>query len=284
MTHAFFKALLFLGAGSVIHALSGQQDIFKMGGLRKELPLTFWTFTAGWAAILGLPPFSGFFSKDGIIHEVWISPHGGGVLAGVLLFSALITAYYMTRLYVLVFFGASRISKKEKEHLHESPLVMTLPLMVLALASLAGGWFGAPVKFSPAGGIHGGTAGEHGVPESLVMAASVLAALAGAAMARFRYAKKVESEPVLDPFRIDSFYGMAFGKGVPALAGWIGRWIEDGVVQRLAGWTSSLVGLSGNLIRVVQTGSAQAYLVMIVIAMAAFLSWLFFGVGGYGKF
>jgi len=284
MTHAFFKALLFLGAGSVIHALSGQQDIFKMGGLRKELPLTFWTFTAGWAAILGLPPFSGFFSKDGIIHEVWISPHGGGVLAGVLLFSALITAYYMTRLYVLVFFGASRISKKEKEHLHESPLVMTLPLMVLALASLAGGWFGAPVKFSPAGGIHGGTAGEHGVPESLVMAASVLAALAGAAMARFRYAKKAESEPVLDPFRIDSFYGMAFGKGVPALAGWIGRWIEDGVVQRLAGWTSSLVGLSGNLIRVVQTGSAQAYLVMIVIAMAAFLSWLFFGVGGYGKF
>ncbi|NDG84022.1 MAG: NADH-quinone oxidoreductase subunit L [Proteobacteria bacterium] len=280
MTHAFFKALLFLGAGSVIHALSGQQDIFKMGGLRKALPFTFWSFTAGWAAILGLPPFSGFFSKDGIIHEVWVSTRGGPVLGGVLLLSALLTAYYMTRLYVLVFLGDSRITREEKDHLHESPLVMTVPLMLLAIASLAGGWFGAPVAFPHSEVGHG----SHAVSENLIMAASVAVALLGAGFAWMRYGKKAKPEPVLDPFRIDAFYGAVFGKGVMKLSSFVGRILEDALVQRFSGWTSSVVGLTGNLIRVVQTGSAQAYLVMIVIAMAAVLSWLFFGVGGYGKF
>ena len=277
MTHAFFKALLFLGAGSVIHALSGNQNIFKMGGLRRSIPITFWTFTAGWAAILGLPPFSGFFSKDEIIYESLVSPKGSPVLFGVLLLTALLTSFYMTRLYVLVFFGQSRLSKHEKEHLHESPWVMTLPLIVLGLASIVGGWFGAPVGF-------GAQESHEAISPKMIMAISVLAAILGASLAWFKYSRKQNEEAVLDPFRIDQFYGRVFGRGTLWLSEVLGRFVEEAILQRILGVTSALVDLSGNMIRVVQTGSAQTYLVMIVIAMAAVLSWILFGVGTYGKF
>ncbi len=280
MTHAFFKALLFLGAGSVIHALSGNQDIFRMGGLRKSLPFTFWTFSAGWAAILGLPPFSGFFSKDEIIHDALVSRHGSLVLSGVLLFSALLTAFYMTRLYVLVFFGDSRLSAKEKAHVHESPFVMTIPLMVLAGASLAGGWFGAPVELASYEKAVRAPASAH----TLVMVLSVAAALIGAFVARARYSRNTDSEPVLDPFRIDRFYGQVFGRGVYRLSDAIGRVLEETLVQGFLRGTAAIVDLSGNLIRTVQTGSAQTYLLMMVLAVAAVVSWIFFGVTGYGKF
>jgi NADH-quinone oxidoreductase subunit L len=277
MTHAFFKALLFLGAGSVIHALSGSQNIFKMGGLRKSLPVTFWTFSAGWAAILGLPPFSGFFSKDEIIYESLVAPKGSPVLFGVLLLTALTTAFYMTRLYVLVFFGPSRISKHEKEHLHESPWVMTLPLMVLALASLVGGWFGAPVSF--------GSHELHGaVSPKMIMGVSVLVAMVGSGLAWFKYSRAQKEEAILDPFRIDQIYGRVFGRGTLWFSEGVGRFVEEAILQRILYFTSALVDLSGNMIRVVQTGSAQTYLVMIVIAMAAVLSWILFGVSTYGKF
>jgi NADH-quinone oxidoreductase subunit L len=277
MTHAFFKALLFLGAGSVIHALSGSQNIFKMGGLRRAIPVTFWTFTVGWAAILGFPPFSGFFSKDEIIYESLISPRGSPVLFGVLLLTALITAFYMTRLYVLVFFGQTRISKHEKEHLHESPWVMTLPLIVLAIASLVGGWFGAPVEF-------GAHEGHEAISPKVVMGISVMVALIGASLAWMKYSRKTAEEPILDPFRIDRSYAFLFGRGTLKLSDALGRFVEEAILQRLIGFTSAFVSLSGNMIRVVQTGSAQTYLVMIVIAMAAILSWILFGVGTYGKF
>jgi NADH-quinone oxidoreductase subunit L len=160
LTHAFFKALLFLAAGSVIHALSGEQDMRAMGGLRKKIPITFWTMTAAVLAISGIPPFAGFFSKDEILYQAFISPNGAGkILWFIGLLTAGLTSFYMFRLWYLTFFGESRAheaaaytsepghhaEKEEHKHpVHESPAVMTIPLIILAILSVIGGWVGVP--------------------------------------------------------------------------------------------------------------------------------------------
>jgi NADH-quinone oxidoreductase subunit L len=141
VTHAFFKALLFLAAGSVIHAMGGQQDMHAMGGLRKTIPITFWTMSAGVFAISGLPPFSGFFSKDAILYQAFLSPTAGPLLWFVGLVTAGLTAFYMFRLWYLTFFGATRT---HDVHPHESPWSMLIPLILLAVLALAGGWIGIP--------------------------------------------------------------------------------------------------------------------------------------------
>jgi NADH-quinone oxidoreductase subunit L len=141
VTHAFFKGLLFLAAGSVIHALGGQQDMRAMGGLRKAIPITFWTMSAGVFAISGLPPFSGFFSKDEILYQTFLSPTAGPILWFVGLVTALLTAFYMFRLWYLTFFGESR---SHDAHPHESPWSMLVPLIILAVFSVADGWIGIP--------------------------------------------------------------------------------------------------------------------------------------------
>ena len=149
LTHAFFKALLFLAAGSVIHALNGEQDMREMGGLRTKIPITFWTMTAGVVAIAGIPPFAGFVSKDEILYRTFISPGIGPVLWFVGLFTALLTSFYMFRLYFLTFFGERRGTDHE-EHghgshgVHESPGIMLFPLAILAVLSVIGGWVGWP--------------------------------------------------------------------------------------------------------------------------------------------
>ncbi len=149
MTHAFFKALLFLGAGSVIHALSGEQDITRMGGLRRHLPVTHATFLVAVLAIAGIPPFAGFFSKDGILAGVLgaAGESGAGILLALWMMGVLtagITAFYMTRLYLLVFAGEPRMSVETLHHVHESPAVMTLPLVALAVGSTLAGLLGVP--------------------------------------------------------------------------------------------------------------------------------------------
>ncbi|MBK7770165.1 MAG: NADH-quinone oxidoreductase subunit L [bacterium] len=144
MTHAFFKALLFLGSGSVIHAMSGEQDMRVMGGLAKKLPITFWTFLAGTFAIAGVFPLAGFFSKDEILWKAFSSDGGGITLWAVAFLVAGLTAFYMMRLVVLTFHGENRASHEVRHHIHESPLSMTLPLVVLAVLSVVGGWIGWP--------------------------------------------------------------------------------------------------------------------------------------------
>jgi len=141
-THAFFKALLFLSAGSVIHGMGGEQDIRKMGGLRKAMPVTFWVFLIGTFAIAGFPLLSGFFSKDEIFAYTWA--HGGKVWWGLAGLGAMFTAIYMCRLLYVTFFGEFRGTAEQKHHLHESPKVMTIPLMILAVLSVAGGFLNTP--------------------------------------------------------------------------------------------------------------------------------------------
>jgi NADH-quinone oxidoreductase subunit L len=144
MTHAFFKALLFLGAGSVIHALSGEQDMRKMGALRAKIPTTFWTFFVATLAIAGLPPLAGFVSKDEILWQSFAGPYGHRLLWAIGWITAGMTAFYMFRLLFLTFFGSSRVPPEVEHHVHESPETMLTPLRILAVLSIIGGFVGWP--------------------------------------------------------------------------------------------------------------------------------------------
>jgi NADH-quinone oxidoreductase subunit L len=147
MTHAFFKALLFLAAGSVIHAMGGEQDMRLMGGLRKKIPVTFWTMSMGVFAIAGLPPLAAFFSKDEILYQVFLSDNPLHILLwAVGMLTALLTSFYMFRLWFKTFFGTPRFNEHHV-HVHESPLSMTVPLSILAVLSIIGGWVGVPLAF-----------------------------------------------------------------------------------------------------------------------------------------
>ncbi|MBI1988061.1 MAG: NADH-quinone oxidoreductase subunit L [Nitrospinae bacterium] len=209
MTHAFFKALLFLGSGSVIHGMSGEQDMRKMGGLRRHMPITFLTFAVATIAIAGIPPFAGFFSKDEILWQAFSSPHGhiglwliGAVAAGM-------TAFYMSRLVFMTFFGESRVDEHAAHHLHESPRNMTVPLSILAVLSVVGGWVGIPQALGGSNRIHAflapvlgghGEAAAHGavvhhpsaVAEYGLMLLSVAIALGGIGLAYQMYLRRPE--------------------------------------------------------------------------------------------
>jgi NADH-quinone oxidoreductase subunit L len=154
MTHAFFKGLLFLGAGSVMHSLGGELDMRKMGALRKKIPYTFWTFFIATLAIAGIPGLSGFFSKDEILWQAFSSSHGHFLLWLVAAIAAGMTAFYMFRALFMTFFGESRVDEHVAHHIHESPKIMTVPLMVLALLSIIGGYVGVPHVLGGANHIH----------------------------------------------------------------------------------------------------------------------------------
>ena len=143
MTHAFFKGLLFLAAGSVIHAMGGEQEMTKMGGLRNKIPVTYWTMLIGTLAIAGIPGFAGFFSKDEILEAAKSGPNANLALWLLGIAGAGLTSFYMFRLVFLTFFGKPRYDE-HKVHVHESPKNMTVPLVILAFLSIFGGWFAAP--------------------------------------------------------------------------------------------------------------------------------------------
>jgi NADH-quinone oxidoreductase subunit L len=261
MTHAFFKALLFLGAGSVIHALSGEQDIMKMGGLGRLVPRTHVTFLVATLAISGIVPFSGFFSKDEILWNAWLrSP----VLWAVGVGGAFLTAFYMMRLYILVFRGRERFDEETRHHLHESPDVMTVPLIVLAVLSAVGGWVGIPAVIS--GGIpnlferwlepvlpkvaHAAGEAAHGAGLEIgLMAVSLAVALAGLGLGWLFYEKRPEIpdllatrarllyELVYRKYFVDEIYGkivLAPYYALCRLSAWFDRWVIDGAVNGAA--------------------------------------------------
>ncbi|HXB61752.1 MAG TPA: NADH-quinone oxidoreductase subunit L, partial [Acidobacteriaceae bacterium] len=227
VTHAFFKALLFLAAGSVIHALGGEQDMRRMGGLRHRIPVTFWTMTAGVFAIAGFPPLAGFFSKDEILYHAFVSPNPlGKLLWAVGLITALMTSFYMFRLWYLTFFGAQRFedhpasgshADSRAHSVHESPWIMLAPLVILALLAFSGGWLGipealggsnhfehflAPVFTSnvanaaePIQALHAGPVDD--MLERVLAAVSVLAAVLGLLLADYFYRRRPDAAPAL---------------------------------------------------------------------------------------
>ena len=296
MTHAFFKALLFLGSGSVIHALSGEQDMSKMGGLRKYIPITFLTMFVATLAIAGIPGLSGFFSKDEILWQSFSSAHGSPVLWVVAAAAAGITAFYMFRLVFLTFFGESRMDPEVEKRVHESPWTMTLPLSILAVLSVVGGWIGipavlggsnrfehwlAPVFHQAASGAHGAAAaGAHGeaagahhsaVLEIGLMALSVGIALCGIALAYFLYrvrtgkpeeiARKWPTlyDVVFHKYYIDEIYEWAFVRRAVNGSVWLWEMFDARFIDGIVNGVADLVRSAGDRMRRLQGGVVGGY-------------------------
>jgi len=295
MTHAFFKALLFLGSGSVIHALSGEQDMRKMGGLKKYVPVTFATMFVATLAIAGIPGLSGFFSKDEILWQTFSSSHGSPVLWVVAALAAGITAFYMFRLVFLTFFGKSRMDPEVEKHAHESPWSMTVPLMILAVLSIAGGWIGIPAVlggsnlfehwlapvFHPvaAAGAHGaaGAGAVEGAvhhPAALeigLMAVSVAIALCGIGLAYFLYrvrtgkpAEIAKAWPTLydvvyHKYYIDEFYEWAVIRRIVNVSTGLWQMFDALFIDGIVNGAADLVRAAGDRVRRLQGGVVGGY-------------------------
>ena len=285
-THAFFKACLFLGAGSVIHALGGEQDIRKMGGLARRIPVTFATFAIATAAIAGIPPLAGFFSKDEILWYALASARGGSPwLFATAAATALLTAFYMFRLLWRTFFGPSRMTAEVEHHVHESPLSMTGVLVVLAVLSAVGGFLSIP-HFLGAQLPLPEVVPELEHLESPLVVASIAIALAGLAAAAFVYSGDGRRGEALRE-RFPRLHGVLSGKYFvdelyDALNGRPLYWISDRVFLRLGDRAiidGSLHGLAslgrrtaGALSRV-QSGNLQLYALLVFIGIVAALAW-----------
>jgi NADH-quinone oxidoreductase subunit L len=330
LTHAFFKALLFLAAGSVIHALSGEQDMRKMGGLRKRIPVTFWTMTMGVFAIAGIPPLAGFFSKDEILYQAFISTNPLGKLLWLIgLVTAGMTSFYMFRLWFKTFFGpehfeehtdlhdhgaavhtnpgshAVMVADHEEPHahgVHESPAIMTIPLAVLALLSIIGGWVGVPAAlgghneiehfldpvFTTGAAVEAATSSS-GLELGLA-AVSVLVALVGLAIAYAFYYKKpgtaaalAQRAPALyhlveNKFYIDEIYGALIVSPLLMFSRiFLGGIIDGGLVTGSGAAAGATTRGLGSLVRRVQSGNIRSYAGWLAIGAAAVLLVMIFG-------
>ncbi|SDF64067.1 NADH-quinone oxidoreductase subunit L [Lentzea fradiae] len=284
LTHGFFKAGLFLGAGSVMHGMNDEGNIRRMGGLYKFLPITFVTWTLGYLALIGIPPFAGYFSKDAIIAAAFGAEGWRGyVFGGVALLGALLTAFYMTRLLILVFLGKPRWKDLKAEngkeyHPHESPLTMTIPMIILAVGSVAGGWF-----LSSGGRLAGWlepSLGElqesHGVlSHGVVGILTVVLSLVGAGLAFLLFGRR--PQPVERPERVSfpvraaraDLYGNALNEALFARPGtWLTRalvYLDLKGVDGVVNGTAALLGGSSGRLRRLQTGFVRSYALSMLL-------------------
>ena len=293
ITHAFFKALLFLGAGSVIHAMSNEQDMRNMGGLKKKLPITFLTMMIGTIAIAGLPPFSGFFSKDEILAHVYEHNRLFWTL-GVI--GAVFTSFYMFRMMFLTFNGTFRGTTAQEHHLHESPLTMTIPLIVLAILSAVGGFIGIPEIF---GGGHwlakflapvfAASAGKM-IPltidhttEYILMAVSVAGALGAMVFAFQRYVKN-GVVPIADgmergalarlsynKYYIDEIYASLITKPLDVLSAFFYKVVDKNAIDGVVNGFGKVAIEGSKAFRLLQSGMVGFYIFMMVTGIIALL-------------
>jgi NADH-quinone oxidoreductase subunit L len=294
MTHAFFKALLFLGSGSVIHGLSGEQDIRKMGGLRKHMPVTAWTFLIAALANAGIFPLAGFWSKDEILYgaiaggqvAVWALGAGG----------AFLTAFYMLRCYYVVFEGSSRVDTHAAHHLHESPPVMAVPLVILALFSAGVGFVGFPPEhgayhrfvepvFAAARGAEAHAAPVGAVPMAIL---SLAIAVAGVLVAtRFyvwrpeiparmaeRYSKAYRV--LLNKYYVDELYDALIVEPIRRGSFWLWRKFDEPVIDGSVNGVASVVRVGSLVLRRVQTGYVMNYVLSFIVGVVAILGYLAF--------
>ena len=298
MTHAFFKALLFLGAGSVIHALSGEQDLWKMGGLKSHLPRTHLTFLIGTLAIAGVFPFAGFFSKDEILYQAWL--RGGPLLWGAGVVGAFLTAFYMFRLYFLAFHGPSRLTEEAKHHLHESPSSMTVPLMILAGLSAIGGFIQVPLL---AGGLRldrfldpvfadaaalmpPAHAGHSEGAEIMLMVISLLVALVGIFVAyRFyvadpaiprRLAEQARGihKALFNKYWVDELYESSIVQ--PIYRGSVKLWndFDSAVIDGAVNGVGRMIEGGSGLLKQAQVGYVQVYALLITLGAVVVIGYL----------
>lgn len=297
LTHAFFKALLFLGAGSVIHAMSNEQDMRNMGGLKGKLPITFFTMLIGTIAIAGLPPFAGFFSKDEILAHVY---EHNKIFWAIGIFGAMLTAFYMFRMMFLTFWGNFRGTQEQKHHLHESPISMTMPLIILSVLSIIGGFIGVPEVL---GGHHWlneylnpifsiSNNRQENLPlshstEYLLMAISVGAVIVSIIYAYVKYISKAHV-PLLDSekrstlanisynkFYFDELYETIIQKPLDKVAAFFYKVIDikgiDGVVNSFG---KGAIDASKGF-RLLQTGNVGFYIFAMVIGIISILLYSF---------
>ncbi|MDW8295649.1 MAG: NADH-quinone oxidoreductase subunit L [Raineya sp.] len=301
VTHAFFKALLFLGAGSVIHALHHEQDIRNMGGLRKYMPITFITFAVGTLAISGIPPFAGFFSKDEILMNLYAR---NPILWGLALFGSAMTAFYMFRLFFLVFLGDFRGTDEQKHHLHESLLTMTLPLIILAVLSVGGGLLNIPEIFAKGGDkmaqflapiyetakkLNPDLFKPHKISHSTeyaLMGVSVAVALISIILAYVVFVAKkavpkAETEQkglakvLARKYYVDELYDAIFVKPIEKFSKFLGDIFEIAIDFFVEG-TGQLVKFLGGAFRKLQTGNVGVYVFAIVLGAVIWIAfnWL----------
>lgn len=287
ITHAFFKALLFLAAGSVIHAMHHEQDIRKMGGLKSKLPITHLTFLIGCIAIAGVPPFSGFFSKDEILAAAYAKNPIYWFLG---LIGAAMTAFYMFRLYATTFLGQFRGTEAQASHLHESPISMTIPLIILAVLSAVGGAMGVPEIL---GGHH--WLGHHlssiiGAEQALhlshttewiLMGTSVTIAVVALLIAIGKYCKQADGEPqtalgkfLYNKWLVDELYEKTIVQPLNRFAGFLKEVVEKNVIDGVVNGTGKLVQYGARQTRLMQSGQVGYYILFMVLSIVLlFLIW-----------
>ena len=300
-THACFKALLFLGAGSVIVGMHHEQDMRNMGGLRKKMPLTFWTMAVGTLALAGIFPFAGFFSKDEILFSVFRATQGISVPYVLLVVGAGLTAFYMARLMIMTFWGKSRADAQHGgAHVKESPAVMTLPLVILAVLSTAVGFLGMPHFMSSSNIFNeffalGGFGGSHPHEEGMSVLAPSLAlvslavAVSGLLLGVIFYAKRSDwpqrfaaefhrlYQLVHQKFRVDELYDVLFTRPLVMGSRWLWRWIDTFLIDGMVNQLGRATRISGGLLGLLQSGNVQTYALFIVLGVV--LLFLFFAQG-----
>jgi len=279
MTHAFFKALLFLAAGSVIHAMGGEQDIRKMGGLSKKIKITYITFLIGCIAIAGIPPFSGFFSKDAILLSVY---ENNKILYAIALLGAALTAFYMFRLLFITFTGQFRGTEEQKHHLHESPAAMTIPLILLAVLSIIGGLVGIPDVLMQGGDklseflspvIPIKTSEVVHSTELSLMALSTVLVIIAMIIAWIRFRKYSYSESkglgkVLEnKWYVDELYEKLIINPLNKLGVFLNSIFERKVVDGLVNGVGKLVNYGSRQLRLIQSGQVGNYVLLMVLSM-----------------
>jgi NADH-quinone oxidoreductase subunit L len=288
MTHAFFKALLFLGSGSVIHAMGGEQDIRKMGGLGKHMRITQATFLIGCLAISGIPGFAGFFSKDEILAAAFSH---NPILFYIALGAALMTAFYMFRLYFLTFTGSFRGTHDQEHHLHESPAAITIPLIILAILSVIGGYVGLPAVITENHTLNTYLAPvvsnfnvhhlEHST-EWMLMGVSTVLVIVMIIMA-FRLTKKpnfVENKGLAaaleNKWYVDELYDAIIIRPIGALANVLNRFVEKAGIDGVVNGVGKSVRWGSDRVRLLQTGQVGFYIFVMVIGMTLLFALSFF--------
>lgn len=295
MTHAFFKALLFLCSGAVIHSMHHEQDMVKMGGLRSKLPITYLTMLIGTIAIAGIPPFAGFFSKDEILWKAW--SQGSPLLWAIGFATAVLTSFYMFRLIFMTFHGNSRVDPHTEKHLHESPMNMLLPLMLLAVLSMIGGFFGVPhvLHFMPNGiehlfeGFFAQVPVGHGTAslEIGLMVISVIAAFIPAWIAWKMYAKGLEKGLILrnrfklpyaiswNKYYVDEIYDALIVNPLKMVSEkLLWRQFDVGVIDRMVNLSGEVARTTGSALRILQNGVIQQYALVFAVGTLGIIGYL----------
>jgi NADH-quinone oxidoreductase subunit L len=283
MTHAFFKALLFLCAGSVIHGMSGEQDMNKMGGLAGKMPITCVTMWIATLAITAVPPFAGFFSKDLVLSGAYTSGHFGLWLIG--LITAGLTGLYMFRLIFMTFHGESRVDPERAHHVHESPAVMTIPLIVLAFLSVTGGWVGLPEGWLWGNAFSHFLIGSVGVfkpaleaSEFLLSTLSLVFSITGLVIAYLLYLRypglptfiawraKAVYQLLLEKYYVDQIYDAVVSRPLFFISQYVlFRGVDHYTIDGLVNGTGTTMEAGGDAVRRVETGNVQHYALIYLI-------------------